>query len=56
MPGAVGAEGAGFGWLEISISLGFIGMFIFVVFTTLTKASLTPVNNPYLKESLQHHT
>jgi hypothetical protein len=55
MPGAVGAEEAGFGWQEISISLGFIGMFIFVVFSTLTKASLIPINNPYLKESLQHH-
>lgn len=55
MPGSVGAE-AGFGWLEISIALGFIGAFIFVVFSALTKASLTPVNNPYLKESLQHHS
>jgi len=55
MPGSVGAKDAGFGWLEISISLGFIGMFVFAVFTALTKASLIPVNNPYLKESLQHH-
>jgi hypothetical protein len=55
MPGSVGAE-AGFGWLEISTVLGFIGAFIFVVFSALTKASLTPVNNPYLKESLQHHS
>lgn len=56
MPGAVGAEEAGFGWQELSISLGFIGMFVFVVFNALTKASLVPINNPYLKESLQHHT
>ncbi len=55
MPGAVGAENAGFGWLEISMALGFLGAFIFVVFSTLTKSSLVPVNNPYLKESLQHH-
>lgn len=55
MPGSVGAEHAGFGWLEILISLGFVGLFILVVFSTLTKASLTPVNNPYLKESLQYH-
>lgn len=55
MPGAVGAEHASFGWLEILISLGFVGLFILVVFSTLTKASLTPVNNPYLKESLQYH-
>lgn len=55
MPGSVGAE-AGFGWLEIMVALGFIGAFILVVFSALTKASLTPINNPYLKESLQHHT
>lgn len=54
MPGAVGKD-AGFGWLEIATICAFLGAFIFVVFTSLTKASLVPRNNPYLKESLQHN-
>lgn len=46
----------GLGWLEISIATGFVGLFLAVVLNGLTKASLVPVNNPYLKESIQHHT
>lgn len=55
-PGAVGAEHASLGLIEFGMLFAFIGLFIFTVFTSLTKASLIPVNNPYLKESLQHHT
>lgn len=47
---------AGFGLIEFGMLSTFIGMFIFVVFNTLTKQSLIPVNNPYLKESITHHT
>lgn len=54
MPGAAG-KAAGFGLLEISITAGFTGLFIFVVLNALTKASLVPTNNPYLKESINHH-
>jgi hypothetical protein len=55
MPGTA-KENAGFSWLEISTILLFMGIFIAVVLNSLTKASLTPVNDPYLKESIQHHT
>ncbi len=44
-----------FGFLEIGTFMGFAGLFIFVVLTTLTKASLVPKNHPYLEESLKHH-
>lgn len=54
MPGTVG-EHYGFGLLEIGLAAGYFGLFIYVVFTALTKASLIPKNHPLLKESLQHH-
>jgi hypothetical protein len=44
-----------FGFLELGLPLLFIGAFIFVVFTQLTKASLVPKNHPFLQESI-HHT
>ena len=46
---------AGLGFPEISIFLGFIGMFLFWVFSTLSKGSLVPTNDAYLKESMNHH-
>lgn len=55
-PGTVGGEHATLGLIEFGMLFFFIGTFVFVVFNSLTKASLIPVNNPYLKESLQHHT
>jgi len=55
MPGGVG-EHLGLGLPEIFILLGFAGAYFFVVLNALTKASLIPVNHPFLKESLQHHT
>lgn len=55
MPGGVG-EAASFGLLEISMFALFAGLFIFTVLTTLTKASLVPSNNPYLKESIHYHS
>jgi len=43
------------GFLELGTMLGFLALFIYVVFDRLTKASLVPKNDPYLAESLQHH-
>ena len=43
-------------FITLATALGFVGLFLVVVLNALTKASLTPVNNPYLKESIQHHT
>jgi hypothetical protein len=44
-----------FSFLELGTPCVFIGMYIFVTFTGLTKAALVPKNNPLLKESLHHH-
>ena len=52
------AIAAGFGmpgFLEIGMMLGFLGLFIYMVFWQLSKASLIPKNDPYLAESLHHH-
>lgn len=43
------------GLLEIGTFIGFIGLFLFIVFRQLEKASLVPANDPYLSESLHHH-
>ncbi len=46
---------AKFGLLEIGTFLGYLGLFSWVVATTLAKASLVPKNHPYLEESINHH-
>ena len=54
MPATVGDQwfiGAG----EIGAILFFLGLFIFVVFTALTKAPLMLKRNPYLEESKHFH-
>jgi hypothetical protein len=65
---AHGAEGGGHhtggmtpgfslpGFLEIGTFIGFLGLFFFVVFNRLEKASLLPRRDPYLMESVSHHT
>lgn len=53
MPGTVGVE-SGFGLLEVGMTMSFIGVFIFVVLNSLSKASLYPKNHPYLLESANH--
>ena len=59
MPGAVGPQSDWFmeiGPIEISIFLGFVGLFIAAVLTSLSRfKSLAPVNHPFLQESLHHH-
>lgn len=42
------------GWHEIGTTLGFMGVFIFIVFSSLAKAPLLPKNHPMLEESLHH--
>lgn len=54
MPGTVG--GSWFiGIPEIASVFFFLGLFIFVVFTALTKAPLLPKRNPYIEESKHFH-
>ena len=43
------------GLLEIGTMLGFLGLFLYVVFHHLSKAALSPKNDPYIGESLHHH-
>ncbi len=54
MPGALGHHFHGIGLLEIGMFVTFLGAFIYTVLNTLTKAPLTPVNHPYLEESVHH--
>ena len=42
--------------LDLGTMLGFLGLFLFVTFTFLSKASLYPKNDPFLGESEHHHT
>jgi len=44
------------GFLEIGTFLGFLGGFLFFVFTRLEAAGLEPKNDPYYEESQHHHT
>lgn len=43
------------GFLEFGTLIGFLGLFLFFVFTALSKAPLIPRNDPYLAESVHHH-
>lgn len=54
-PGAMGTYWD-FGLMEIGFFLMFAGIFLFVVFTALSRANLVAVNHPYLQESLHHTT
>ena len=54
MPGTVGDLWF-IGVSEISSVLFFFGLFIYVVFTTLTKAPLLPKRNPFIEESKHFH-
>ncbi|MDQ3072800.1 MAG: quinol:cytochrome C oxidoreductase [Bacteroidota bacterium] len=53
MPGTV-AEHSGFGFYEIGFMLFYGGVFIFVMATALSKASLAPQNHPFFQESVHH--
>ena len=59
MPGSTISENTpmglnSIGFIEIGIFLGFLGIFIFVVTRSLSKANIIPKNHPYLEESLMH--
>src|SRR5690606_517277 len=43
------------GLLEIGTFIGFLGLFFYSVFASMTKASMVPQNDPYLNESIHHH-
>ncbi len=54
MPGTVGDRWF-IGIPEISSVLFFLGLFIYAVFTALSKAPLLPKRNPYIEESKHFH-
>jgi hypothetical protein len=54
MPGTVGDQWF-IGISEIASVLFFLGLFIFVVFTALSKAPLLPKRNPFIEESKHFH-
>jgi hypothetical protein len=55
MPGAAGHDfHHGIELLDAGMFVLFLGAFIRVVLGTLAKAPLTPVNHPYLEESVHH--
>jgi hypothetical protein len=41
---------------EIGILVGFLSLFLFFFFSNLSKASLVPMRDPFLEESLHHDT
>ncbi len=43
------------GLLDIGAMVGFLGLFLYVFFHTLSKSALVPKNDPYIEESLHHH-
>jgi hypothetical protein len=51
--GSMGAQ-ASIGFLEIGLALVGTGFFIRMILKNLTKAPLTPVNHPFLDESIHH--
>jgi len=51
--GSMGAK-ASIGFLEIGLALVGAGFFIRTILKNLTKAPLTPVNHPFLDESIHH--
>ncbi len=44
-----------FGWMEVGMFLGFLGLFMFSTFRALSKAPLVAKNHPYLQESKELH-
>ena len=54
MPSTVGDQWY-IGFSEIGSLLFFVGLFIFVVFTALTKSPLLPKRNPFIEESKHFH-
>lgn len=51
--GSMGAQ-AQIGFMEIGMAVAFAGLFIRIILVNLTKAPLSPVNHPYLDESVHH--
>lgn len=53
MPGSAGNK-ATIGFLEVGMTMGYAGIFLFLVFRALSKSSLLPENHPYIKEAFDY--
>ncbi len=53
-PGTL-SENGGFGFVEVGLLAVYLGAFLIVVLTSLSKAPLVAKNHPMLEESLHHH-
>lgn len=53
MPGSYGVLRIGF--IEIGMWLGFAGIFLSLMFFSMSRMAMVPVNHPYLEESIHHH-
>ncbi len=53
VPGSLGH--LHFGFMEIGMFLGFLGLFLYVVFNSFSKAPMTVKNHPFLDESKHLH-
>ncbi|MEZ4804971.1 MAG: quinol:cytochrome C oxidoreductase [Bacteroidia bacterium] len=53
MPGPLNTQ-AGIGFLEIGMTMAFAGLFMYWIFTALSKRGLVSVKHPYLEESAHH--
>ncbi len=54
MPGTVGHHWTGLSWMELGTFLFFLGVFMYVVLTNLSKRPLLVKNHPFLEESKHH--
>jgi hypothetical protein len=43
------------GWMEIGVTLGFVGVFGLIVFRFLSRHNIVAIGDPKLKESVFHH-
>jgi hypothetical protein len=53
-PGSL-KDGGVIGLFEVGLFIGFLGLFVFVVLNTLTKAPVVVKSHPFLEESVHHH-
>jgi hypothetical protein len=55
IPGTNHAHETFTGWFELGLFIGFLGLFVRMFVTALSKANLIPVKHPFLNES-EHHS
>jgi len=53
MPGSIGT--LQFGIIEVLTTVGFLGLYLYFVFSHLSKTPMVPLNHPYLEESKHRH-